>query len=38
MPAAEFGLDNLVAFVVYNRRQPDGYVPEICDIAPVAEE
>jgi transketolase len=38
MAAAQFGLDNLIAFLDYNRCQVDGYVPEICDIAPVAEK
>jgi transketolase len=38
MAAAQFGLDNLIAFLDYNRWQVDGYVPEICGIAPVAEK
>jgi transketolase len=38
MAAAQFGLDNLIAFLDYNRCQVDGYVPEICDIAPVTEK
>jgi transketolase len=38
MAAAQFGLDNLIAFLDYNRCQVDGYVPEICDIAPVADK
>jgi transketolase len=28
----------LIAFLDYNRCQVDGYVPEICEIAPVAEK
>ncbi len=38
MAAAQLGLDNLIAFLDYNRCQVDGYVPEICDIAPAAEK
>ncbi len=38
MFAAQHKLDNLIAFTDYNKLQLDGYVSDICDIAPLDEK
>ena len=38
MAAAHYRLDNLVAFVDYNRQQSDGWIKEIVEIAPVPDK
>jgi len=38
MAAAQLELNNLIAFLDYNRCQVDGYVPDICNLEPVGEK
>jgi transketolase len=38
MAAAQLRLNNLIVFLDYNRCQVDGYLPDICNLEPVAEK
>ncbi len=38
MLASNWGLDNLIAFIDYNKLQLDGKVEEVCDVAPLDEK
>jgi transketolase len=38
MAAAQFGLDNLVGFVDYNKMELDGYMEEVMDIADITSK